>query len=62
MTKLVGLFLIAMVAVALFGRLRRGINLGKPPKSDPLPRPGKCPDCGRYLIGKGPCDCKDRDA
>ncbi len=46
--KIVSLFLIGMLVLAMFGRLRvpgRG-------------RTGKCPDCGRFLIGKGPCACK----
>ncbi len=49
MIKVVTLFLIGMVALALFGRLRF---------------PGqkriasmKCRRCGRYRMGKGPCPC-----
>lgn len=47
--KIVSLFLIGMVVLAMFGRLR-------------LPGVGrltskKCPKCGRYRIGSGPCDC-----
>jgi len=49
MVKAVTLFLIGMAVLAMFGRLR-------------LPgtrRPGsvKCPACGAYRIGKGPCSC-----
>ncbi len=47
--KIVSLFLIGMAVLAMFGKLR-------------LPRAGrrssaKCPACGRYRIGKGPCAC-----
>jgi hypothetical protein len=49
LVKVVVLFLVAMAVLAMFGRLR-------------LPRLGrkdarKCTRCGRFLIGKGPCDC-----
>lgn len=47
--KIVSLFLITMVVLAVFGRLR-------------LPGRGKvaarrCARCGKFRIGKGPCDC-----
>jgi hypothetical protein len=47
--KIVVLFLVGMAVLAMFGRLR-------------LPRIGrrdtkKCGRCGRFLIGKGPCEC-----
>jgi len=51
--KIVTLFLIGMGVLAMFGKLR-------------LPWIGKlgsakCPGCGRYRIGKGPCPCgKDK--
>lgn len=52
MVKIVMLFLIGMLVLAMFGRLRfpgqkRLSNL-------------KCPGCGRYRIGKGPCPCGRR--
>lgn len=47
--KVVTLFLIGMAVLAMFGRLRL-------PGSKRLGS-RKCPDCGRYRIGKGPCDC-----
>jgi hypothetical protein len=44
------LFLIVMAVIAMFGRLRfPGIG-----RRDSR----KCQRCGRFLIGKGPCDCK----
>ncbi len=57
MIKAVFLFLIFIVALALFGRLRMPGN----PLSGRLRRPAKCPNCGRYRIGGGPCPCRARD-
>ncbi len=52
MVKVVSLFLIGMLVLAMFGKLRfpgqRRLDAAK------------CPKCGRYRIGKGPCDCNDR--
>lgn len=47
--KIVTLFLIAMAVLAMFGRLRF-------PGQKRL-NSAKCPGCGRYRIGKGPCAC-----
>jgi len=49
--KIISLFLIAMVALALFGRLRMPLRRG--PKGDA----GRCRSCGRPLAGKGRCTC-----
>ncbi|MDP3341285.1 hypothetical protein [Frigidibacter sp.] len=45
MVKIVTLFLIVMVVLAMFGafRLKRGVR--------------RCPACGRSRIGPGPCGC-----
>lgn len=50
--KIVVLFLVGMGVLAMFGKLRY---------------PGqtrieamKCPRCGRYKLGKSPCDCKGK--
>lgn len=51
--KIVVLFLLLMAVLAMFGRLRLP-GLGKGP--DRLSA-GKCRACGRYRIGRGPCDC-----
>ncbi len=49
MVKIVTLFLIAMVVLAMFGRFwLPGIG---------MKRIGKCPRCGRFRIGSAPCDC-----
>jgi hypothetical protein len=46
MIQAVLLFLVAMVAMAVLGRLKRGTR-----------RAGRCPACGRHRIGKGACPC-----
>ena len=50
LVKIVALFLVFMAVLALFGRLRF-------PGQARLAA-AKCPDCGRFRIGKGPCACK----
>lgn len=66
MVKVVTFFLIGMVILALFGKLRlprarlgrrRGDKTGAA-----MLDARKCPDCGRHVIGRGPCDCKDNPA
>lgn len=52
MIKVVTLFLIGMVVLAMFGRIwLPGMGMR---------RIGKCKSCGRFQIGKGPCDCRER--
>lgn len=52
MTKLVTLFLIGIVILAMFGKLRA------PWISRNSPR--RCKSCGSFLIGSGPCHCKTK--
>ncbi|MEX0284358.1 MAG: hypothetical protein AB3N23_07075 [Paracoccaceae bacterium] len=47
--KIVFLFLAFIAVLAMFGRLRF-------PGQKRL-QSAKCPSCGRYRIGKGPCTC-----
>jgi hypothetical protein len=56
LVKVVLVFLVFMAGLAVFGRLRFP---GGTPRLPGQPRlsSGKCPKCGRPLIGKGPCDC-----
>ena len=57
MVKLVTLFLIVVVVLAMFGKLGW---LGKLGATRPKPRMGKpatCIHCGRHVIGTAPCDC-----
>ncbi|MEO0654450.1 MAG: hypothetical protein AAFY77_06245 [Pseudomonadota bacterium] len=49
MIQVVGLFLIAMLVLAVMGRFRRN--------GPTLSKRKKCKACGRYLIGKGDCPC-----
>ncbi|CUH66102.1 hypothetical protein TG4357_02237 [Thalassovita gelatinovora] len=48
--KVIVLFLAGMAVLAMFGKFRF-------PGQDRL-KAAKCPRCGRYRIGKGPCPCK----
>jgi len=48
--KIVTLFLVFMGFVAMFGKLTLP---GKKRLSQ-----AKCPDCGSFRIGRGPCPCK----
>jgi hypothetical protein len=60
--KIISLFLIFMVVLGMFGKLRfpwRGRLPGRGAHGR-LSRPRKCRDCGRFLIGGGDCDCKER--
>ncbi len=47
--KIVSLFLVGMVVLGMFGKLRF-------PGQKKLTSM-KCPRCGRYRIGSGPCPC-----
>lgn len=46
MIKIATLFLVVIVLLSFFGVLR--LNR----------RGGRCPDCGRPRVGRGPCDCR----
>ncbi|RKT32438.1 hypothetical protein BXY70_1774 [Roseovarius halotolerans] len=48
--KIVILFLVGMGVMAMFGKLRF-------PGQKKLAS-AKCPKCGRFRIGKGPCPCR----
>ena len=50
LVKIVTFFLIGMVILAMFGKLR----LPGQKRLDAA----RCPNCGRFRIGKGPCNCK----
>ncbi|MGY6409804.1 MAG: hypothetical protein ACXIUV_02075 [Alkalilacustris sp.] len=67
MLQAVALFLLVMLLLGGFGKLRRWLerNTGRRiggPKVGPrdqrgLGKPRKCARCGRFLIGGGDCDC-----
>lgn len=50
--KIIALFLVAMMVLAFFGKLRF-------PGQKKLAAL-KCPKCGRYRIGSGPCSCEKK--
>ncbi len=52
MVKVVTLFLIGMLVLAMFGRLRY-------PGQKRI-ESAKCPKCGRYKFSKGDCDCSKK--
>ncbi|MBC7154998.1 MAG: hypothetical protein H5U19_10415 [Rhodobacteraceae bacterium] len=61
MVKVITFFLIGMVVLAMFGKLRLpGNPLGKGARRGAarIARPAKCSTCGRHIIGKGPCPCQ----
>lgn len=48
--KFAALFLLGMAVLGMFGKIRF-------PGQKRLEQ-AKCPRCGRYRIGKGPCPCE----
>ncbi|MGH1367782.1 MAG: hypothetical protein ACRBCL_04140 [Maritimibacter sp.] len=48
--KIISLFLVFMVVLAFFGKLRY--------PGQKRVEAAKCPNCGRFRIGKGPCGCE----
>ncbi len=59
--KIVTFFLIGMVILAIFGRLRLP-RLPRPPKYNAkLKAPRRCPRCGGFIVGGGSCNCEKSD-
>ncbi len=58
MIKAAALFLVVIVALALFGRFRVGRSKGRPrrPQTTVLPA-RRCTGCGRFLLDSAPCPC-----
>lgn len=54
--KIVTFFLLFMAILGMFGKWRNKL-LGRPSDRNALPRPGRCKACGKFRIGRGPCDC-----
>ena len=52
LSKIVFVFLLVMVVIGMIGKAH-----AKPGRNRPLPA-AKCPRCGRFRIGRGPCDCE----
>lgn len=56
--KIISLFLVGMAVLAMFGKLRMPrIGGGAKRQLDAL----KCPKCGTFRIGKGPCNCGHKE-
>lgn len=55
LVKIILLFLLAMILVALIGRALFPSALPRALRKQQSPK--HCGKCGRPLIGKGPCDC-----
>ncbi len=56
--KIISLFLVAMIALAIFGRLRFPMpKVRLPGKPKGLAKPGTCKRCGAFIIGKDGCNC-----
>ncbi len=60
--KIVTAFLVFMVVM---GAIQKWLNPGHKTPLDrlrgaKLPRPRKCRECGRFLLGSDDCRCKDR--
>lgn len=51
--RVVILFLLGMAVLAMFGKLRL-------PGQKQL-QSRRCPNCGRFKIGKGPCPCRKKE-
>jgi len=58
LVKVVILFLAAMALIGLVGKLLfPGTVRRMTSRRAALAKPSRCRRCGRYLIGKGGCDC-----
>jgi hypothetical protein len=55
--KAVSLFLIGILVLAMFGRLKVPKINNPLNKTKPLGA-RKCKKCGSYILGKGPCACE----
>jgi len=55
--KVVSLFLIAILVLAMFGKLRAP-KLRNPLNRDKKLKAQKCKKCGSYILGDGPCACE----
>ncbi len=51
--RVILLFLVLMAALAMFGKLKLPGSRRPPGRLDAR----KCPKCGTYRVGKGPCNC-----
>jgi len=57
MLKVVSLFLIGMLVLGMFGKLRLPKNPLRKPKAK-IADAKKCPKCKGYILGDGLCNCR----
>jgi len=57
--RVVLLFLIGILVLAMFGRLKTP-KIGVRGKRSKILKSRKCPKCGSYILGEGPCACEKR--
>ncbi|WP_050527555.1 hypothetical protein [Pseudorhodobacter aquimaris] len=57
MIKLVSLFLVVIVALAVFGKLGWLGSIAPGPLRKSGRKPVQCHRCGRHVIGSSGCDC-----
>lgn len=56
--RVVFLFLIAILVLAMFGRLRTPKIGRRKDKANKVGNARKCRKCGSYILGDGPCACE----
>lgn len=59
LVQVVALFLLFVMVMGAVQRLLNPRRKGGKRDQTRLPRPRKCPDCGRFMIGTGACSCRD---
>jgi hypothetical protein len=57
MIQIVALFLLVMLLLGFGSRLRHLLGGGGKGGRNKLDKPRKCSKCGRFIVGKGRCDC-----
>ncbi len=55
--RVVLLFLIGILVLAMFGRLKTP-KINSRLKKPKILNSRKCPKCGSYILGEGPCACE----
>lgn len=58
MVKAVTFFLIGIIILAMFGKLRMPKLPRRKRPEKKIAEARKCPDCGSYVLGEGACSCK----
>ena len=62
LSKIVVLFLVFILVLGMFGKLRRKLIarlMGKQHQNR-VARPDKCAKCGKFLMGDARCDCSQK--